>query len=128
MVPDALASRLTIRRPSLPGWLDRAEVRGLRIAGSRVDPVIRRELEGFPDGYTVAFAVLGESMGVRVTRRGPRFALSRPRDGRPDLQIMFKHLAHAFALLSFQESTPRAYANARSTSGKGVVLATFDNL
>ena len=42
LVPDALQGRLRIRRPSLPAWLSRVEVRGLRIAGSRVDLVFER--------------------------------------------------------------------------------------
>jgi glycogen debranching enzyme len=37
LVPDALNRRLRVRRPSLPGWLSRVEVRGLRVADARVD-------------------------------------------------------------------------------------------
>ena len=36
-MPDGLERRLRIRRPSLPAWLGRVEVRGLQIAGARVD-------------------------------------------------------------------------------------------
>jgi len=92
------------------------------VAGSLADPLIQRELTGFPDGYTIAFAVLGESLGVRVMRRGPHFVLASLQEGRPDLQITFKHLAHAFALLSFRESTPRAYANGRMVTDGDVAL------
>ena len=42
LVPDALAGRLRVRRPSLPRWLSRVEVRGLRIAGARVDLLFER--------------------------------------------------------------------------------------
>ena len=42
LVPDALHKRLRIRRPLLPRWLNRVEVRGLRIAGARVDLVFER--------------------------------------------------------------------------------------
>ena len=37
IVPDALKRRLRVRRPSLPSWLSRVEVRGLRVADARVD-------------------------------------------------------------------------------------------
>jgi glycogen debranching enzyme len=39
---DGLERRLRIRRPSLPHWLDRVEVNGLRIAGAEVDLVFER--------------------------------------------------------------------------------------
>jgi glycogen debranching enzyme len=42
LVPDGLHRRLRIRRPSLPRWLNRVEVRGLRIAGARVDLLFER--------------------------------------------------------------------------------------
>jgi glycogen debranching enzyme len=42
LVPDALDRRLRVRRPSLPRWLSRVEVRGLRIAGARVDLLFER--------------------------------------------------------------------------------------
>jgi glycogen debranching enzyme len=46
--PDALNGRLRIRRPSLPRWLNRVEVRGLRIAGSSVDLLFERTGTGGP--------------------------------------------------------------------------------
>jgi hypothetical protein len=94
----------------------------LLAAGSLTDPVIQAELSGFPEGYSIAFSVLGERAGVRVARKGSRFVL-QARDGtRPDLQIIFKHLTHAFALLSFRESTPRAFANGRLVTDGDVAL------
>ena len=42
LVPDALERRLRVRRPSLPHWLSRVEVRGLRIAGAKVDLLFER--------------------------------------------------------------------------------------
>ena len=47
-MPDALRGRLRVRRPSLPGWLDRVEVRNLRIAGSSVDLPFERTASGGP--------------------------------------------------------------------------------
>jgi glycogen debranching enzyme len=40
--PDALDRRLRVIRPSLPRWLERVEVTGLRIGGSRVDLEFQR--------------------------------------------------------------------------------------
>jgi glycogen debranching enzyme len=48
LVPDGLRKRLRIRRPSLPRWLNRVEVRGLRLAGSRVDLLFERVSAGGP--------------------------------------------------------------------------------
>jgi glycogen debranching enzyme len=42
LVPDGLNGRLWVRRPWLPRWLDRVVVRGLRVAGSRVDLTFER--------------------------------------------------------------------------------------
>ena len=45
-MPDALERRLRVRRPSLPRWLNRVEVRGLRVAGARVDLLFERAGDG----------------------------------------------------------------------------------
>jgi glycogen debranching enzyme len=50
--PDALDRRLRVIRPSLPRWLERVEVTGLRIGGSRVD----LEFERAGDHVTLADA------------------------------------------------------------------------
>jgi glycogen debranching enzyme len=42
LIPDGLSRRLRVRRPSLPRWLNRVEVSGLRVAGSRVDLLFER--------------------------------------------------------------------------------------
>jgi glycogen debranching enzyme len=46
LVPDALHGRLRVRRPSLPRWLSRVEVSGLRLAGARVDLLFERSAVG----------------------------------------------------------------------------------
>ena len=46
LVPDALGRRLRVRRPSLPRWLNRVEVRGLRVADARVDLLFERAGDG----------------------------------------------------------------------------------
>jgi glycogen debranching enzyme len=42
LVPDALHGRLRVRRPSLPRWLNRVEVNGLRVADSRISLLFER--------------------------------------------------------------------------------------
>jgi glycogen debranching enzyme len=48
LVPDGLNRRLRIRRPSLPRWLNRVEVHGLRVADSRIDLMFERTATGGP--------------------------------------------------------------------------------
>jgi hypothetical protein len=42
LVPDGLQRILRIRRPSLPTHINRLELHGLRVAGSRIDLVFER--------------------------------------------------------------------------------------
>jgi hypothetical protein len=87
---------------------------GLR-AMSRVDPVVRAEAAGFPDGMVIAMTTMPD---------GPTMALQKTPDGRlrylggqlprhTDLAIRFKHLDYAFRVFAFVESTPTAFARAR---------------
>lgn len=80
----------------------------------RTDKLIQQEIESLPDGFTF-------SMGVM--RRGPCLYMKKS-DGRikpgrrnsetkPDVDIQFKHLAHAFNTLSFLEGTTDAFARER---------------
>jgi glycogen debranching enzyme len=46
LVPDALAGRLRVRRPTLPGWVDRVEVAGLCVGDSTVDLLFERSASG----------------------------------------------------------------------------------
>ena len=97
--------------------------RGLA-AASRIDPVLRQELSGLPTAYRIA---------MRVWPAGPVLVLLTTEDGslrrvqdtaRPNLDIRFKHLAHAFLVLSFQEGTARAFANDRMVADGDVAHAT----
>lgn len=87
---------------------------GLR-AMSRADPVVRSEAAGFADGMLIEMKVLPDGPGMVLQKRPDgRLAYlgSRP-PHRPELSIRFKHLSHAFAVLSFQESTPAAFTRGR---------------
>jgi len=88
---------------------------GLR-AMSRVDPVVRAEAAGFPDGMMIAMTTLpdGPSLVLQKTPAGHlRYLGGRlPAEGL-GLAIRFKHLDYAFRVFAFIESTPTAFARAR---------------
>ncbi|HVZ32769.1 MAG TPA: hypothetical protein VG963_10105 [Polyangiaceae bacterium] len=90
-------------------------------AVSAADPVIRKELTPFPPGYTVGFSVLGERVGLRLAYRQGRLVLSRAKR-KPDIEVVFKHISHAFAVFTFQEITPVAFAHDRMLTHGDVAL------
>jgi hypothetical protein len=94
-------------------------------ATSRVDPVLRRELAVLPAGFQIQMIVLPAGPGMVVQAHGDG-TLSRVREpkARPDLSIRFKHLSHAFLVLTFQEGTARAFANNRMVADGDVAIAT----
>lgn len=95
---------------------------GLLQAASEADPVIAREVTGFPEGLIIGMSVLGDTPTLRVRKVGDR--LVRVSGDAPcDLEVIFKHISHAFGVVSFQESTPRAFANDRMITRGDVALA-----
>jgi hypothetical protein len=84
----------------------------LLVAASYADAEIERELAGMPDGIVIGFSVLGSSVAMRLRYRNGRLE-RMPAGHPPDLDIIFKHITHAFMVLSFQETTPQAFANQR---------------
>jgi hypothetical protein len=101
----------------------------LIVAASTVDPMVREELAAFPEGCTIGFAILGETLTLRLQVRGGQLVSARPASGRPDgpsgrpdLEVVFKHLSHAFLLLSLQESSATAYARDRMVTHGDVAL------
>jgi hypothetical protein len=97
----------------------------LLVAASYADREIQRELAGMPDDIVIGFSVLGDSVAMRLKCRGAR--LMRMPPGHPaDLDIIFKHITHAFMVLSFQETTPFAFANQRFiTQGDAALSMRF---
>lgn len=87
---------------------------GLR-AMSRVDPVVRAEAAGFPDGMVIAMTVMpgGPTMTLQKTPEGRLRYLGGHLPESTGLVIRFKHLEYAFRVLAFIESTPTAFARAR---------------
>ncbi len=94
-------------------------------AASRVDPVLQAELAILPAGFELCMVVLPSGPGMVVRANGDGTVnLSRPSGAKPHLSIRFKHLEHAFRVLSFQEGTARALANNRMVADGDVALAT----
>jgi hypothetical protein len=94
----------------------------LLVAGADSDDEIKRELAGFPEGLTIGFSVLGDSASMRLRVRQGKLELLTG-NLQPDLEIIFKHISHAFMVFSFQESTPRAFANQRMLTQGDPALA-----
>lgn len=87
--------------------------RGL-YAISRVDGEAIEEIKGLPDDYTIEMVVVPNGPGFRVKTLGDgRFDVAVTGPERADLSIKFKHLSHAFLVLSFQEGTAEAFTKDR---------------
>lgn len=83
-------------------------------AASAADATIRREVADLPEGFSFSMRVRSGAPGLTMTKSGDRLAVARRASEIPTtLAFEFKHLAHAFLVLSFQESTPQAFANDR---------------
>ncbi|MGF2685878.1 hypothetical protein ACQUWM_05210 [Marinobacter sp. DUT-3] len=84
-------------------------------AVSEVDAQVQQEARVLPEGFLFEMMVMpsGSSLIVEHTGNG-RFHYHGTSAPRPvDLSIQFKHIAHAFMVLSFQEKTSVAFANDR---------------
>lgn len=84
------------------------------VSASQVDDVIRKETAAFPVGFILQMKVMpnGAYFTAQVQPDGT-LRLLKDFTGKPDLCARFKHLSHAFLVLSFQEGTARAFANDR---------------
>ena len=92
---------------------------------SEVDELTRHETRTLPVGFLFE---------MQVMPNGPKLIVEHTGDGRlhyhgdyapgpVDLSIQFKHIAHAFLVLSFQEKTSVAFANDRMLVDGDVSLA-----
>lgn len=106
---------------SLPPRVERAYIKVLMnvvgrgmVSASQVDDVIREELSHFPAGMIVRLDIIpqGPDFTAEVQADGT-LKLLTDFTGKADLCAYFKHASHAFLVLSFQESIPRAFANDR---------------
>jgi hypothetical protein len=83
-------------------------------AASAVDPVVCREVSGLPEPFRFVMRVRSGTTGLALAKQdGQLRATSMGDPEKPDLVFEFKHVAHAFLVLSFMESTPQAFANDR---------------
>lgn len=81
---------------------------------SETDPQVRAEASALPRGFLFEMKVIPAGPALRVEHVGEgRLRYRRVTDRKPDLSIRFKHMAHAFLVLSFQEKTAQAFANDR---------------
>ena len=94
-------------------------------AASRVDHVIQRELKGLPDDFAYTMGVIpnGPEFTVRKLDDGTLYCQRRKDAFSADLAVSFKHVRHAFLILSFQESTARSFANDRMLLNGEINLA-----
>jgi len=101
--------------------------RGLAI-GSRVDSEIAHELSHLPVEMTIAMRVNpnGPCCLLQRTHSGLRYLGVRD-SGAADMEIIFKHLQHAWLLYTFQENTPTAFARNRIVLDGEVGHATVFN-
>ncbi len=105
-----------------PGYaLQRAYVRimmwlisRLLVAAAAVDAGVGREFDQLPRSFRFVMRVRSGSAGLALEKRDGRLGVASLRESTaPDLVFEFKHVAHAFLVLSFSESTPQAFANDR---------------
>jgi len=84
-------------------------------AVSEVDDTVKKEALALPTGFLFEMMVMPEGPRLIVEHTGlGRFHYHGESAPRPvDLSIRFKHMAHAFLVLSFQEKTAVAFANDR---------------
>lgn len=84
------------------------------VSASQVDDAVRKEVSSYPAGFILQMMVMpsGPAFSAEVQPDGT-LKLLKDFTGKPDLCARFKHMAHAFLVLSFQEGTARAFANDR---------------
>jgi hypothetical protein len=80
-------------------------------AASAVDPIVREELDAFPEGFTFEMGVLPDGPSLRLKKQNG--VLGDGDHGKPDLAIRFKHLRHALVSFTFQESVAQSFAAER---------------
>ena len=88
--------------------------RGLQ-AITKVDKTASAEISELPAGTVFEMTVEGRGPGfsLRKTGHGWMQYLGINQTSEADLSIRFKHINHAFLVLSFQESTPVAFSHDR---------------
>lgn len=93
-------------------------------AGSQVDEEIKREVSALPDGFVFKMEVMPNLASFSMQKRDNALhALPADSSIESDLTIKFKHISHAFLVLSFQEGTAVSFANDRLLLDGNTALA-----
>lgn len=82
---------------------------------SELDQEVQEEIRVLPEGFLFEMRVLPDGPTLVMRKIGAeklRYVGEKP-PRTPDLSIKFKHIAHAFLVLSFQEKNSEAFANDR---------------
>lgn len=87
----------------------------LLIAASTFDKPVRREVARMPEGLVLGFEVLGTDLKMRLRVKKGRLVRESP-ETRAEVNVVFKHIGHAFMVFSFQESTAEAFAHQRTVT------------
>jgi hypothetical protein len=84
-------------------------------AASQVDSVIQNEVRRLPPGFMFDMRALPTGPAFVMQKKGEtELEFIGSKAPRPvDVSLKFKHLNHAFLVLSFQEGTAQAFANDR---------------
>jgi len=109
------------------GVMMRIVGRGLAIA-SRKDSEIAHELQHLPAELTIAMRVYPNGPCCLLQHTGSHLNYLGVHDAcEADMEIIFKHLQHAWLLYTFQEDTPTAFARNRIVLDGEVSHATIFN-
>lgn len=85
-------------------------------AAATFDPAVQADFDQLPDWFAFTLEVIpnGPAMVIEKQDRGRvRYTSRNPADGLPVLRFQFKHLAGAFQVLTFRESSAVANASSR---------------
>lgn len=82
---------------------------------SEIDTTVQQEARALPEGFLFEMMVMpnGPSLVIEHTGNGRFRYHGNESPQAVDLSIQFKHIAHSFLVLSFQEKTSVAFANDR---------------
>ncbi len=79
-----------------------------------VDHVIQKEVASLPEGFTFSMGIMPHGPVLNMKKVNNRLQVSSGNaQQKSAVAIQFKHLAHAFSTLSFQEGTAQAFARER---------------
>jgi hypothetical protein len=95
-------------------------------AASQTDADTRSDAAAFAEGTTFVMRVLGSDCQMRLRASGGRLRVipdAEALDRMPDVEVTFKHIALAYRVFSFTESTAEAFANDRLVTRGDTALA-----